>query len=351
VWQLMNLTPFAAERAWIRDRDGAEVWQVAIRASFTIRTDGRCEVAEEQSPVRLAPQYADAPYEALLLCDTDLPLLRHATDVLVSAHAHAPSGRRTPSVDVSLRTGPIDKTLRVWGDRIGRRDGSPGTAEPFLTMPVTYLRALGGPDARAPERGVHADTAANPCGVGVAWQPASLAGCALPNCEFVTAAGRSAAGGAPAGFGPIAPAWASRARFAGTYDAPWESERAPLVPDDLDDRFFQSAPSDQQVPQFLRGGEAVELLNLSPEGLLQFALPRVELRAQTRFVGDSVPMAFALLQVAIDVPSRRVELSFLGSLRCHARVHELEKTIVKWKPLVRLHAIGGVVPRRAPVNV
>jgi hypothetical protein len=347
----MNLTPFAAERAWIRDRDGAEVWQVAIRASFIIRSDGRCEVADEQTPVRLAPQYADAPHEALLLSDTDLPLLRRATDVLVQGDAHAPAGRRVASVDVSLRTGPIDKVLRVWGDRIGRRDGSPDAAEPFVSMPVTYLRALGGMDVHAPERGVHADTAANPCGVGVAWHAASLAGCVLPNCEFVTVAGRSAAGGAPAGFGPIAPAWTSRVRCAGTYDATWESERAPLFPADLDDQFFQSAPADQQVPQFLRGGEPVELRNLSPEGKLQFALPRVELRADTRFVGDSVAMPFNLTQVAIDARARRVELSFLGSLRCHARVHELDKTIVRWKPLVRLHTIGGHVPRRAPLNV
>ena len=32
MWQVDNRTPFAAERGWVRDRNGAEIWLVAVKA-------------------------------------------------------------------------------------------------------------------------------------------------------------------------------------------------------------------------------------------------------------------------------------------------------------------------------
>ena len=40
MWQIDNRTPFAAERGWVRDRDGAEVWLVAVKCTFDILPDG-----------------------------------------------------------------------------------------------------------------------------------------------------------------------------------------------------------------------------------------------------------------------------------------------------------------------
>ncbi len=37
---LNNKTPFAAERSWVRDRNGAEVWLVAVKGTFNILPDG-----------------------------------------------------------------------------------------------------------------------------------------------------------------------------------------------------------------------------------------------------------------------------------------------------------------------
>jgi hypothetical protein len=55
----------------------------------------------------------------------------------------------------------------------------------------------------------------------------------------------------------------------------WRRERAPLWPLDFDPRFCQVAPSDQQVPGFLHGGETCRLLNLTPEGSTTFVLPKL----------------------------------------------------------------------------
>jgi hypothetical protein len=57
MWQVDNRTPFAAERGWVRDRNGAEIWLVAVKATFDIKPDGSTEVSEEQSPVLRVPEY------------------------------------------------------------------------------------------------------------------------------------------------------------------------------------------------------------------------------------------------------------------------------------------------------
>ena len=46
----------------------------------------------------------------------------------------------------------------------------------------------------------------------------------------------------------------------------------PFLPPDFDDRYFQMAPPDQQI-DYPRGGEEVQLVNLTPEGRLGFQLP------------------------------------------------------------------------------
>jgi len=61
MWQVDNRTPFAAERAWVRDRNGAEVWLVAVKCTFTIEPDGTTAVAEEQPPVRRIPEHHGEP--------------------------------------------------------------------------------------------------------------------------------------------------------------------------------------------------------------------------------------------------------------------------------------------------
>ena len=92
---------------------------------------------------------------------------------------------------------------------------------------------------------------------------------------------------APAGFGVIASHWQPRVGYAGTYDEHWMKTRQPLLAEDLDDRYFQCAPLDQQAPQWLRGGEAVVLLKLTPAGELRFTLPKVYLGFETRFYDGS----------------------------------------------------------------
>ena len=50
-------------------------------------------------------------------------------------------------------------------------------------------------------------------------------------------------------------------------------EQAPHLPDDFDYRYFQSTPADQQIP-YPQGDEEITLLNLAPEGLTRFRVPK-----------------------------------------------------------------------------
>jgi len=54
----------------------------------------------------------------------------------------------------------------------------------------------------------------------------------------------------------------------------WQKTRAPFWPDDFDYRHFQAAPPDQQIP-YLQGGKEVIMINLSPQGRVQFYLPTI----------------------------------------------------------------------------
>jgi hypothetical protein len=76
------------------------------------------------------------------------------------------------------------------------------------------------------------------------------------------------------GFGPIGRNWAARYPFAGTYDQDWLDKTFPFLPQDFDERYYQAAPEDQQI-DCPRGGEEVQLLNLTPSGRTRFFLPTV----------------------------------------------------------------------------
>jgi hypothetical protein len=166
--------------------------------------------------------------------------------------------------------------------------------------------------------------------VGYADAAQRVEGQRLPNIEY--ADGRAEE---PAGFGPLAAHWLPRRQWAGTYDERWERERKPFVPDDLDDRFFMSAPLDQRPPGHLIGGEDVELTHMTPSGTLRFKLPRVVLGFETHFNGsDSTVHRQVLHSVIIEPDHPRVSMVWQSSLQCHSRVLKLDNTHVFEKKMV-----------------
>jgi hypothetical protein len=335
VWQLDNRTPFAAERTWVRDRDGSEIWLVAVKATFDVGRDGGVTVAKEQPVVTQIPVHVGKPGQSSLRYESDLPRTKTTTDIFVLGQAHAPGGRAVEQLDVGIAVGPVVKMLKVFGDRTwqGQRIGA---ARSFVSMPLVYERAFGGTDARS--KAPAWDTR-NPVGRGYAVDAEHIDGQPLPNVEHPRhLIARWNDRPEPAGFGPLACHWQARQQFAGTYDEKWQQERLPLLPDDFDDRHYQCAPSDQWAPQFLRGGEPVALRNLTPGGGdLRFALPRVFLGFETQFyTGPSVRHDPPKLHTVILEPdAARVSLVWHTALPCHPRVLKLNRTRITLKQDLR----------------
>ena len=330
MWQIDNRTPFAAERSWVRDRDGAEIWVVAVKCTYDIEPDGITTISQRQPPVVFAPEYTDPdnPSESSMKYDSDLVRTKTTTDVVLVGNAYAPQGRPVWELEVGCRVGPIVKQLTVTGDRLWRGTTT-SDPSPFTVMPLTYERAYGGFDPQLRKTDSPAWDVRNPVGTGFAKSAAAIDGQKLPNIEYRDQRIRSWRDRpSPAGFGPVCTHWQPRAGLAGTYDDNWQRTRFPLLPDDFDDRHYQCAPVDQQPPRFLVGGESTTLINLTPDSKLHFKIPRVFLGFETFFyTGEKQLHPPPKLHAVILEPDYpRVSLVWHSTLPCHPKVNKLQKT-------------------------
>jgi hypothetical protein len=336
MWVVDNNTPFAVERGFLRDRQGGEVWIVAIKGTFNVRPDGSLRVSDDQSPPARVAVWSGEPGKSSLLHDTDFVLAKAGTDVLVRGHAYAPRGRETRSMEVGLRVGALMKRFRVHGVRAWVKSplaGNivPGPGRPFEKVALCYENAFGGSDAQGP-KGAPLTCARNPVGKGFCHNPSVLVHQAAPQLEGVEGGMRAGPYDAiPAGFGPIAPGWLPRASLAGTYDEAWRENEAPLLPKDFDQRFYRSAPQDQQLPGFMPAGQAMELFNVTPEGVWRVRAPDVALNMRVIFTDGEERAKAALHTAVLEPDSHRVQFIWQTNLPCHGREHKLARAIVNWE--------------------
>jgi hypothetical protein len=331
MWMLSNRTPYAAERNWFVDKNAAKAWVVAVKGTFDILADGSTRLAQTQEKLLYGEEYYGEPGRSSLRYDGDLGGPKRSTDVILNGHAYAPGARALTEVVVTLSVQRISKRLRVVGNRRWKK-GVLGLSmtppEPFTKMALTYERAFGGSDTRSENRQEHRLEPRNPIGTGFAIRSEHLVDQPLPNIEYPDELISSwKERPRPAGFGIVASYWSPRLQYAGSYDKKWQQERFPLAPEDFDDRFMQCAPPDQQTDSLLHGGEAVELINLSPSGRLSFRLPKVRLGFETRFGQERVPHPGRLHTVILEPDVPRVMLVWHSTLECAtSRVDYLDET-------------------------
>ena len=328
MWVLNNDTPFAAERTLLCDKNGADVWIVAVKGTFIINPDSSIAIADEQAEVFLEPKYIGKPGESSLLYDSDLILNKPTTDVILQGHAHSEDW--VTQIDVTMRIANFSKTLRIFGNRYwdkGVFGLKVSEIEPFKKMPLVYEKAFGGIDQLSDNPKKHDWEPRNPVGTGFAVEAEHLIYQQLPNIEdpkkLISSWKHRPQ---PKGFGPVRSDWSPRVKFAGTYDEQWEKERFPLLPEDFNDRFYQCAPEDQQTPKYLMGGETVELHNLSPNGLIRFNLPQVTLNFNTKLAGQMTAHQGNLHTVILEPDVPRVIMVWHTQLPCHGKKLKLEWT-------------------------
>lgn len=278
---LLNFTPYAAGYAPGRLSDGRRCMVLVARATYRLPADPdtAATLADQQLPPAEADAWAGDPAASVPLHEADYVPFKPCCDVLLHGSAQCPDERPRARLPVGLAVGThLRKRAEVVGERLWeqhRNRCQPGPAEPFTRLPLTWERAFGGTGTDADGRVFcHRE---NPRGRGYApGQPAAgRVGTPLPNLE---APGRPLT--APVddypvlGFGPVARHWWPRAGYAGTWDDAWRAARMPGLPVDFEERFYQCAPADQQIP-WPHGGEVVELWHLTATGYCRFALPRV----------------------------------------------------------------------------
>jgi uncharacterized protein YjbI with pentapeptide repeats len=203
----------------------------------------------------------------------DLGVPKSHGEYLVIGDAFAPEGKPITACHVRVRLGTLEKLLFVSGDRRWV-NGVPSQPVPFLSLPIRWNQAYGGPAFPS-----------NPVGKGhrplerdgVPWH-------ALPNVEDPRRPMRTLSDQPlPASFAPLDPSWAAHARKRGTYDRAWLETRFPGLADDFDWSFFNVSAPDQRQDGAFRGDEPLSLENMHPSQPSQRGqLPAVQGRCFVR---------------------------------------------------------------------
>jgi len=341
MFELRNKTPFRAAIFPGLDKHGVEHVSVLVKATYALpaapaRAGAPLTVADQQVPLHMADVLVgDDPATSSVKYQSDVGPLKPGTDVVLVGKAYPERGRSV-AVEVSLEVGPLAKRARVSGDRAWTRAGSwiVSSPIPFEEMPLCYERAFGGWDRSHPDPRQHGGDDRNPVGTGFAASQRAerLEGLRLPNIEDPAKAIDDPRARPPVvGFGFVGRGWLPRRALAGTYDAAWDEQRAPLLPLDFDERFFNGAPADLVATPRLRGGESVRVRGASRAGPLAFALPAPEITVGLSVRRELSTTRAELDTVIIEPDDARVVLSFRATVPCPRRLIHVEAASVTWR--------------------
>lgn len=332
--QIENQTPFEADLNFTFERTGRELVVIAIKATYDFPAQQHeMRLSDQQQPLLAADAFGPDPATNAPLFDNDFAPIKRKCDVLCHGSAIAPDGRAATFVVVGIRLAAWTKAFGVSGSRIWLKSAfghSISDPRPFLSLPINYDCAWGGVDPDPFNKG-HAKTCEeNPSGVGYYPFRKDLNGAPLPSTSVLNEEVRDLTGPhRPMAFGPIGRSWLPRRNYAGTYDQAWMDNRMPLLPDDFDDRYFQSAPPDQQIA-FPSGGESIELVNLTSEGRLGMHLPReivsVTFRKKNGPFSQRVPL---LDTVQFLTDERKLCLTWRTRFACDRDIHDLAMVIIR----------------------
>lgn len=294
---------------------------LALRATWDIRSDGRLVAIEKEPDLTLIDAYRDDPTKTSLLREAELAPAKPSTDIVVMGRAIAPE-RGTKQMQVSLAcTGLPTSTLFVHGERewkkrlIGHALSEP---KPFESCELMWELAAGGMDeASTPP----ASDQRNPVGVGLRGTKTKAPQEELP-VPRITASAEDLV--TPVGWGFVAPGWLPRVTYAGTYDKAWQEDRFPLLPEDFDPRFFQTAAPGLTSAKPLKGGEKLRVTGCHKSGDVSCTLPAIAVSARVAFhKGDELTCPLTLATVLLEPNDRRLTLLWRGEVNIHRRLEQM----------------------------
>ncbi len=305
-----------------------------MKASFDLRHGQKATIAEKQDPIIPVDIYRGEAGDSSLVSAGELSLPGPSTSVLIMGHAIAPKpGTREMAIHAHI--GGVSQSAVVYGDRHwAGLTGFPTPTRPesFDRIDLTWENAFGGRDITPAREKDHEIRADNPVGKGFIARnskrnPEEVQ---LPNLEHPRHLLKDPGDRPmPVGFGPVAPFWQPRIAYAGTYDQDWISNRAPLLPDDFDERFYQTAPRELIAKGYLVGGEACLLAGMTNEPELRFELPFVRPNIHVRFMHGGRRVPCVLDTVLVDADRKRLNLVWKGCASIHGRLEEVAAILAK----------------------
>ncbi len=333
--ELVNATRMTAGYTMGREVSGRCLLVVIVKGTFQMPagTGGRLVLAEKQLPLIMSDEFHGEPGLSAPKYEIDYAPRKHFCDLLLNGTACAPGGQATERMTASVQLGNWSKSISVVGDRFwytagGVRSTAPA---PFVRMPITYDHAFGGTDLRHESSAEHAAFMANPSGRGFhrhlreEW----LEGSPLPNTEEAgVTVDRPDGVFHPMSFGPIGRHWEPRVRFAGTYDEDWLDNVFPFLPADFDERYYQSAPPDQQLPKPV-GEQVLKLVGLTPDGYRECVLPHFEAPIQVfPKRGEREDFVAQADTIVIEPDLERVTMTWRVSRPLRKDMFEIEQVLV-----------------------
>jgi hypothetical protein len=304
--EIVNLTKHEVAPLVNVGLDGG--WQATaiVKATYTWGDDGRCSPVDG-TPILLVDEFAGQPATSGLLRASELSPPKPKVDVLLAGALVFP--KPVTFADVQLSVGSrLGKIARVFGDRYWLpgvvSDLALTEPRPVTRVPIAWERSFGGAD---PED-AQCIEAKNPAGSGVAKDAKNLRGKPAPNFEdprslLPARIGRPT----PIGFGPIAPHWQPRLKLAGSYDERWQTARRPLPPLDFSPEYFNVAPPDQRLDDYLPN-EEVRLVNMTTAGRDVIRLPVLDVPVTFVTTAEICEEVAVVDTVIIEPEERRLSL-------------------------------------------
>lgn len=291
---------------------------LSSKVTLAWNTEGRLEALEQQPALSLHDIWRDQPERSSLLYPSDLIPYKPTTDVLVLGTVRPPQDGPLPMWYASLQVGTLEKRLRIHGPRHWQHRALSGWSlsepEPTEGVALLYENAFGGCIGDLPHYAEGQYFPDNPVGCGFldarkadtaqCYRAAQIEAWNAPLREFAQPV-------RPDGFGPLPAHVPARLQYAGTYDERWQQEVAPNIPLDMDLRYWNTAPADQQPARFLKAGDPIRLAGIRPDGPLELSIPPYEATAVCRYQdGSRQAQPMSLDTVLLDLDHRHMTLRF-----------------------------------------
>jgi len=330
--------------------DGNYIMSAIVKRTYDIDDNGNCKPSEKQDGLISADIYYDGkdPVTASCLMESDYIPYKVATDVVVIGKAYAPKGIPVQSLFASVSVNGQTKRVIIFGNRKcsysllrGLKFSEP---EPFTEMEIRYENAYGGVDLDSfgPDQPMIYPRNFIGKGFIVKNIKEGLDKLELPNIEdpdylltpdnIITEKMENwQTQPMPQGFGWYGKLWYPRCSYAGVLPAYMSLYKeileaaSGLVPKDqveqfkkfklpmLDFKFFNGASPGLIFP-FLKGGEVISLVNMSPHGNIDIKLPDVKLKIGID-IGKGMQYPEVVLQtVCILKEQNRLYLVWRGAI-------------------------------------